>query len=167
MLNDKTLTLIAAIAADGAIGRRGDLLWHLPADLRHFKELTLGAPVIMGRKTWESLPKRPLPGRQNIVITSNSAYDAPGALIAPSLSAAVKTADSDKVFIIGGGSVYAEAISHADTLELTRIDSTVEDADTRFPEIDPAEWSETDESRLRPAMSHNDLTYRFVTLTRK
>lgn len=166
MLNQKTITLIAAIASDGAIGRHGDLLWHIPADLRHFKELTLGAPVIMGRKTWESLPKRPLPGRQNIIVTSRTDYPAPGAHTAPSLADAVCMSDSDNVFIIGGGSIYKEAIPHADTLELTRIDSTVPDADTFFPEIDPAVWSETVESLGRPAIEDRGLTYRFATLKR-
>lgn len=143
------ITIIAAVAADGGIGRRGDLLWHIPADLKHFKKLTMGAPVVMGRNTWESLPKRPLPGRRNIVISRNPSYLAEGAEVyaslADALDSAALTASSHpggekEVFIIGGASIYAAALPMADALELTEIDATADDADTFFPEIDFSDW---------------------------
>lgn len=193
------ITLIAAVARDGAIGRNGDLLWHLPEDLRHFKALTLGAPIVMGRKTWDSLPKRPLPGRLNIVITSRpdsiqsarlpseiyallrpepsstfQGAQCPGSL---DLTRPVAARDIDEalrigslvarlagkdLFIIGGGSVYAQALPHADALELTEIALPCPDADTRFPSVDPAIW--------RPVSSvpgsHPSIPYSFVRYER-
>lgn len=141
------ITLIAAVARDGAIGRNGDLLWHLPEDLRHFKALTLGAPIVMGRKTWDSLPKRPLPGRLNIVITSRpGSIDPAQATAVPDIDEALRIgvraaeAAGRDLFIIGGGSVYAQALPHADALELTEIALPCPDADTHFPPVDPAVW---------------------------
>lgn len=139
------LVVIAAVARDGAIGRGGDMPWHLPADLKHFRRLTQGHPVVMGRKTWESLPPRfrPLPGRRNVVITRNAAWSDAGAEAAPSLAAALALlAGADKVFVIGGGELYAQALPLADTLELTEIDATVPDADTHFPAWDRSAFSE-------------------------
>lgn len=137
------LTIIAAVAHDGAIGRNGNLLWHIPADLRHFKQLTLGAPVLMGRKTWESLPKRPLPDRPNIVISRNPEFKADGALTARSLEEAVRMAEkkeAENIFIIGGGQLYNESFGSADALEITFIDAEAPDADTFFPEISSDDW---------------------------
>ncbi|MEZ3518569.1 MAG: dihydrofolate reductase [Muribaculaceae bacterium] len=162
------ITLIAAVAADGGIGCRGNLLWHIPADLRHFKTLTMGAPVVMGRNTWESLPRRPLPGRRNIVVSRNSSYAPPGADLFTSLedalASAAATADTESrdVFVIGGGALYAASLPLADALEITRIDAVAPECDTWFPDIDPARW------RLVSTESHEDggLRYSFDRLER-
>ncbi|KAF0166534.1 MAG: dihydrofolate reductase [Rhodocyclaceae bacterium] len=138
------LTLIAAVARNGVIGIDNRLPWHLPADLKHFKALTLGNTVIMGRKTWESLPTsfRPLPGRRNIVVTRDGSYRAEGAVVAPSLPAAIAAAESGEAFVIGGAELYAVALPLADRLQLTEIDAAFE-GDTHFPAIDPHHWRET------------------------
>ncbi len=151
------VTIIVAIAENYAIGRKGELLWHLPADLRHFKEKTLNSPVIMGRKTWESLPKRPLPKRLNIVVTRAEDYSAPGASVCHSLFEAIELArinvfdnSSDApekdIFIIGGGELYKQAMEVADRLEITHIKERVEDADTFFPEIKDTDWKLEEET---------------------
>ena len=140
-----TINIIVAVCGpESAIGRAGDMLYHLRDDLRNFKARTMGFPVVMGRKTYESLPKRPLPGRLNVVITRNSDYDAGGAVVAGSLEAAIAACkDADKVFVIGGAQMYAEAMNIADRLIVTYIDAPVPaDADTFFPRIDPAVWHE-------------------------
>lgn len=132
------LNIIAAIGKNRELGLRGKLLWHITDDLQRFKELTIGHPVIMGRKTWESLPEkfRPLPGRTNIVVTRQANYKAEGAMIADSpesaRAAAARADGSEEIFIIGGGEIYRETLPLADRLYLTLIDDTVE-ADTFFP----------------------------------
>ncbi len=159
------LNIIAALGRRGEIGRDGDLIWHISEDLRHFKHLTVGHTVIMGRRTWESLPKGALPDRRNIVVTRNPEFQAPGAETASSLAEAVRmAADDDEIFIIGGGSVYDQAIQAADRLYLTQIEAEAEDADTFFPAVDPSEWEivEMDE----PARSRDGVEYRFITLKR-
>jgi len=163
------LTIIAAITSGkGAIGRNGDLLYHLKGDLRHFKELTTGHTVVMGRKTFESLPKGALPNRRNVVVTRNSGFTANGAEIAHSLTEALEMCATDsEVFIIGGGQIYAEAFKAADRLCLTLIEAPdPADADTFFPPIDPADWEisqmsdpETDE--------RTGITYRFIEFKRQ
>lgn len=136
------VNIIVAVAPDLAIGRNGDLLFHVSADLRRFKELTMGYPIIMGRKTFESLPKGALPGRRNIIVSRNPDFTAPGAEVFPSLEDAVSACgDSEKAFIIGGSQIYSKAISIADRLLLTRFDRTADDADCFFPEISSKEWS--------------------------
>lgn len=136
------LSLIVARAANGIIGKDNGMPWHLPADLAHFKRTTMGRPVIMGRRTWESIG-RPLPGRRNLVVTRNPGYAAPGAEITGSLSqACAAVSDSDEVFVIGGGQLYAEALPLADRVFVTEIGGTF-DGDTRFPDLSPAEWRET------------------------
>lgn len=161
------IVIIAAVARDGAIGRRGDLLYHISADLRRFKELTMGCPVIMGRKTFESLPKGALPGRRNIVITRNPAFSAPDTETAVSLDTAVTNIEnSAKVcFVIGGGQVYRDAIAMAHRLELTMIEAGCDDADTFFPEIDPTVWKTVGESPVETDPK-SGVGYRFVTLRR-
>lgn len=159
------ITIIAAVAADGAIGRKGDLLWHLRGDLRRFKSLTMGSPVIMGRLTWESLPKRPLPGRLNIVVSRNPDYEAPGAIVSPDLQSAIREAGKDAApdcFIIGGGTIYAEAMPLAEALELTEIDATAPDADTFFPEIADDEWKKV----ASLPSEENGLSYAFTRYER-
>jgi dihydrofolate reductase len=133
------LALIAAVDRQRAIGRNGDLLWKEKLDLQHLRQTTMGCPVIMGRKTWDSLPARfrPLPGRRNVVVTGNTAWQAEGAEAAGSLQAALDlVADAPKAFVIGGGQLYAQALPLADELVLTEIDTSFEQADTFFPAFD-------------------------------
>ncbi len=139
-----SLTLIAAVARNGVIGIDRRLPWRLPADLKRFKALTLGHSVIMGRKTWESLPAsfRPLPGRRNIVVTRDADYRAAGATVVHSLPAAISAAGHGEAFIIGGAELYAAALPLADHLQLTEIDATFE-GDSHFPAIDGDQWRET------------------------
>jgi dihydrofolate reductase len=137
------LHLIAAVASNGVIGSAGKLPWHLPEDLKHFKTLTSGHPVIMGRRTWESLG-RALPGRENIVVTRNRNYEAPGARVASSLRAALALcAQAPVAFVIGGAELYADALELADVLVLTEIQRSFE-GDTRFPEFDRNQWREVE-----------------------
>ena len=134
--------LVAAVARNGVIGAQGQLPWHLPEDLRHFRKITLGHPVIMGRRTWESLGK-PLPGRENIVISRRPGFEAPGASVALSLEAAIALcAGEPAVFVIGGAEIYAAALALADGLVLTEIDADYA-GDTRFPDWDRAAWRAT------------------------
>jgi dihydrofolate reductase len=129
------LELIAAVARNGVIGHSNQLLWHLPEDMRFFRHTTRGHPVIMGRKTWDSLPPRfrPLPGRRNIVVTRNARFDAPGAEVAASLQAALALlADAPRVFVIGGAQLYAQALPVAQGLWLTEIEHDFA-GDTVFP----------------------------------
>jgi dihydrofolate reductase len=150
--------LVAAVAANGIIGAGGKLPWHLPQDLKHFKALTLGHPVIMGRKTWESLG-RPLPGRENIVVTRSAGYDAPGASVAASLDAALALCAGEPVaFVIGGSELYAAALPVADGLVLTEIHRDYE-GDTRFPQFDRKGWRET---QRRPQAGDGGLRFDFV-----
>jgi dihydrofolate reductase len=133
--------LVAAVAANGVIGREGGLPWRLPEDLKHFKRLTLGHPVIMGRRTWESLGGA-LPGRDNIVVTAQPGYSAPGAAIARSLKAALALCASEPVaFVIGGNRLFAESLPIAAALELTEIQRDFP-GDTWFPDYDRARWRE-------------------------
>jgi dihydrofolate reductase len=142
-----SLYLIAAVAANGVIGAHGGLPWRLPEDLRHFKRMTQGHAVIMGRRTWESIG-RALPGRRNVVVTRRAAFAAPGASVAPSLEAALELCrDQAIVFVIGGAALYQAALPLADGLLLTEIHRDYE-GDTRFPEIDRGVWRETDRMAL-------------------
>lgn len=136
------LHLIVAIANDGAIGKNGDMPWgrNLPADLKHFKETTMGHPIVMGRKTYESLPKRPLPGRTNIVVTRNSEYQAEGAVVVHNLEDALEVNGAEKLFLIGGGELYRQGIELADVLHITLVHHKWDDADTYFPSIDLDKW---------------------------
>ena len=135
-----TLSIIIAIASDGAIGRANDLLWHLPADLKRFKELTTGHTILMGRKTFESLPRGPLPNRRNIII-SRSLPTQPGAEIYPTIQQAMEACASDEeVFIIGGGEIYRQLLPNTERIYLTRVQASFPDAEVFFPELDPTEW---------------------------
>jgi dihydrofolate reductase len=138
--------LVAAVAANGIIGANGQLPWRLPEDLKHFKRLTMGHPIVMGRKTWESL-KGPLPGRDNIVVTRNSGYDAPGAAVASSLESALALClDEPVVFVIGGAGLFAESLPIAAGLVMTEIERDFE-GDTWFPDYDRSRWKETQRER--------------------
>lgn len=157
-----TLSLIAVVARDGGIGHNNALLWHLGEDLKHFKRTTLGCPVIMGRKTWDSIG-RALPGRRNIVITRNAAWNATGADPATDLASALNIVpDAPKVFVIGGAQLYAAALHLADQLILTEVDAQAP-ADTFFPPWERKAFTETQRD------SHTDadgLGYSFVTYQR-
>ncbi len=134
--------LIAAVASNGVIGANGKLPWHLPEDLKHFKRLTLGHPIIMGRLTWESLGKS-LPGRENIVVTRIAGYEAPGAAMASSLGAALALcADEPVAFVIGGHRLFVDTLPVAAGLVLTEISRDYA-GDTWFPEWDRSQWRET------------------------
>ena len=134
--------LVAAVARNGIIGAKSQLPWHLPEDLKHFRKITLGHPVIMGRRTWESLGK-PLPGRENIVISRKPGFEAPGASVAVSVEGAIALCTGEPVaFVIGGAKIYAEALALADGLVLTEIDADCA-GDTRFPDWDRAAWRAT------------------------
>lgn len=139
--NRPQIAIIVAVDEQNAIGREGGLLCHLPNDLKHFKAITSGHTVIMGRKTYESLPNGALPNRKNIVITSDKAGNYPNCLVVRSIDEALAHCqDEDKVFIIGGGQLYHSTLNLADELYLTRIHHTFKDADTFFPPIDFEKW---------------------------
>jgi dihydrofolate reductase len=137
------VALIAVVAQNGAIGRDNALLWHLPEDLRHFRETTRGKSVIMGRRTWESLPPafRPLPGRRNVVLTRDGAFAAPGAIVANTLAEALAAAGDGEVFVIGGGDLYRQTLPVAHRLYLTEV-AAAADGDAFFPTIEAAQWRE-------------------------
>lgn len=161
------LSAIVVIAENGAIGKNGDLLCHLPADLKHFKNITMGHTIIMGRRTWESLPKGALPGRKNVVITRNTDFNAPGAEVYHSLEEALQATDGDdKRFIIGGGMLYKEAFHLTHTLHLTRMHASFPDADTYFPEFNSEEWEEISRED-HEADERNPHPYSFVELRRR
>ena len=162
----KSIQAIVAIAADGAIGRQEELLCHLPADMKHFKEVTMGHSIIMGRKTFESFPRRPLPGRQNIVITRNSGWQYPGVTVAHDLNEAIAAAETDTVFIIGGAQIYELALPLVDVLHLTRIHARWASADVYFPALNMDEWQEV--SREHHESDHrNAYEFDFITLKRR
>jgi dihydrofolate reductase len=164
-----SLSLIAAVARDGAIGRDNDLLWNDPRDQKHFRATTLGCPVIMGRRTWDSLPERfrPLPGRRNIVVTRNATWQASGAEVAQSLAEALTlVADVAKAFVMGGGQLYAEALPLADELVLTEVDASFAEADTFFPAWDRAAFDELGRTD-HPAQAADDTAFSMVTYRRR
>ena len=164
-----TICLIAALSRNRVIGAGGRLPWHLPEDMAHFRRVTAGATVIMGRKTWDSLPPRfrPLPGRRNIVVTRNARWQAAGAEAVDSLLSAVEAAadpmGASPAYIIGGAEIYSQALPLADELWLTEIDREVE-GDSRFPPL-PADFIETGRQTLRAA-APNDFDFAFVRYER-
>ena len=163
----KKVNIIVAVANANAIGRNGDLVYHLRADLRRFKEITWGHTVIMGRKTWESLPKGALPGRRNIVITRNVDFEAEGAEVVHSLSEALDCLNNEeKGFIIGGAEIYRQALSVAEQLYLTRIFADAPGADTFFPDINADDWVITGSTECF-VDAETSTEFQFVCLTRK
>jgi dihydrofolate reductase len=159
------LSLIAAVSRNNVIGKDNKMPWHLPADLQFFKTTTLGKPIIMGRKTWESLG-RILPGRRHIVVTRNKDYTAEGVEIIHSTDAALKQASNvDEAVIIGGAHLYEEMLPLTDRLYLTEIDAEFE-GDTFFPEWNKEEW-EVVSSDAHPADEKNSFPYRFVVYDRR
>ena len=166
--------LIVAIADNNAIGKNNALLWHISEDLKFYKRTTLGCPVIMGRRTFESIG-RPLPKRQNIVV-SRSGFDAPeGVVVVGSLEEAYRTADQASVipdpigdprlFIMGGGQIYTQALPDMDRLIITHVHTVIEDADTFFPTIDPSVWQVTERSEMMTD-PETGYTFEFVTYRR-
>lgn len=161
------LALIASVGRHREIGRGNDLLWREKADLAHLRATTLGHAVVMGRKTWDSLPAkfRPLPGRRNVVVSRNAAFEAPGAEVVTSLDAALSLlAGSEKVFVIGGAQLYALALPRADELVLTEIDTDFPDADAFFPEWDRAAF---DAGRRQEATGADGTPFSIVTYQRR
>ncbi|MGN7878221.1 dihydrofolate reductase [Hyphomicrobiales bacterium] len=165
------ISIVVAVAANGVIGRDGDLPWRLSTDLKRFKALTIGKPVIMGRKTWASL-NRPLPGRANIVITRNTDFVAEGADVVPSLDAAIAVANReaqaagvDEICVIGGGEIYRQSIGMADILHVTEVQADV-DGDTRFPDIDAQVFEKVFEEDL-PQGEKDSHAMHFVTWKRR
>ncbi|WP_423192237.1 dihydrofolate reductase [Cupriavidus sp. H18C2] len=157
------LTLIVARARNGVIGRDNTLPWRLPEDLQHFKRTTLGAPIIMGRKTWDSIG-RPLPGRRNIVVSRNRDLKLEGAEVAASLEDAQRLCVGvEQVFLIGGAQLYAEALPSADRLIVTEIDADIE-GDAFFPAVDRSRWIEV--ARETHHSAANGFDYAFVTYER-
>lgn len=158
-----TVGLVWAQAHDGVIGADGGMPWHVPEDMAHFRAVTGSSDVIMGRRTWESLPPRfrPLPGRRNIVVTGSDEWAADGAERASSLDDALARAGGDQVWIIGGGRIYAEAIHRADVVELTRLDVAV-DGDTFAPSVDGWRLETSDGWHT----STSGIRYRFETYRR-
>ncbi len=163
MQNRKTITIIAAMARNRAIGLAGAMLWHLPGELRHFKETTMGKPIVMGRKTWESIG-RALPGRQNIVVTRNLEYRAEGCLVVQSLSLAIEQAEGEEIMVIGGSQLYRQALPAANRMVLTLVDCAPA-ADSWFPEWNENEWSEISR-RSQTIDENNELGYEVVELIR-
>ncbi|MBV7269379.1 dihydrofolate reductase [Winogradskyella luteola] len=165
--NSSELTIIVAAGEDNAIGKDNDLIWHLSNDLKRFKKLTSGHHIIMGRKTFESFPK-PLPNRTHIVITRQPDYKVPSeVIVVNNLEDALDAARTDaQPFIIGGGQIYKQSMHLADKLEITRVHSTFDGADTHFPEIDSGKWKEV--SRItHDADENHDYAYSFITYERR
>jgi len=162
-VNHREIFLVVAVAANGVIGRDGAMPWHLPNDLRHFKALTTGKPMIMGRKTFESLPGL-LPGRRHIVLTRDRAWAEDGAEVARSPEEAIALANAPHIAVIGGAEIYRQFLPHADRIEWTEVAAEPE-GDTRFPDFDRAEWTEV-AREAHPADGRLP-GFAFVTLLRK
>lgn len=162
----REVSIIAIVARDGAIGRGGDQPFHIADDFRRFKALTLGHPVVMGRRTFEALPKGALPGRRNIVVTRRPAWTAPGVETASSVEDAIAMCGDAEPFIIGGGEVYRRALPLATRLYITEVDADVPDADTFFPHVDPELFplAETSSSAVDP---RSGASYRFTLRLRR
>jgi len=160
------VSLVIARAKNGVIGNRGAIPWRIPEDMRRFKALTLGKPVIMGRKTWDSLPKKPLPGRTNIVVTRDKAFAAEGAAAVHDIGEALARAGGEnpsEIAVIGGAEIYAAALPFATRIHLTEVDADFA-GDALMPPFDPAAWRETArEAHQTP----EGLAYAFVTLERR
>jgi len=160
------ITIIVAIASNGGIGKDNKLLWHIPGDLKRFKKITTGHCLLMGRNTWYSLPKRPLPDRQNIVLTDDPCECLEGCISAYSIEDALQKVEEGRdIFVIGGGMIYKQFMSRAERLMITYVHKDFE-ADTFFPAIDPDTWEETEREDHGPD-EKNEFSYSYVTYTRK
>ena len=164
-MKNLTITIIAAIAENNALGKNNDLIWHLPADLKRFKKTTTGHHIIMGRNTFESIGKA-LPNRTTVIITRNPDYKMEGCVVVNSLDEALKVAENDDTpFIIGGAQIYKQAISIADKLDITEVHHSF-DADVFFPDIDKNTWEETSREFFK-ANEKNKFDYSFVSYIKK
>lgn len=157
------IVVIVAVARNGVIGRDNQLIWRLRSDLRRFKSLTMGKPLLMGRKTYESLG-RPLPGRRTLVLTRDSSFTADGVAVVHDWDEAIAAAGDDDLMVAGGAQIYALALPHADAIHLTEVDASPE-GDTVFPPFDRATFRETMRER-HPAAEHDDHPFDFVDLIR-
>ena len=160
---NKTISLIAAMATNRAIGLNGEMPWHLPDELQHFKKTTMGKPIVMGRKTWESIG-RPLPGRQNIVLSRKPNFLATGCDVVSSFDQALAVAIGDEVMVIGGGAIYKQAMPAANRMIMTLIEAELE-GDTWFPAWDPSEWK-TRHRRFVKADERNPYSYEVWDMVR-
>jgi len=160
------IALVVAVAQNGVIGRDNQLIWHLPADLKHFKQLTTGHPIVMGRRTFDSIG-RPLPNRTSIVVTRQADWAVPGCEVAYSVPAALELARTfgADVFVIGGGEIYRQALPAADVVYLTEVHHDFEGSAT-FPDLSPLEWREESRERHEPDEKHA-YAFSFVTLRRR
>ena len=159
------LSIIAALSNNKVIGNDNQLPWHLPADLKHFKSITMGKPIIMGRKTYESIGK-PLPGRDNIIISRDPDYQANGCQVFDSITTAINSqSQADEVMIIGGASIYEQALPLVQRMYLTLIHQNIE-GDAFFPEWDQQEWSETERTDHK-ADDNTTFDYSFITMNKK
>ena len=160
------LTAIVAIAENGVIGKNNDLIWHLPEDLKHFKKLTKGHHIIMGRKTFESIGSKPLPYRTNIVVTRNTDFEAPGCIIVHGVEEAIQKAENDvQPFIVGGAKIYQLALPYIKQMEITIVHQDFE-GDTFFPTFDESDWTLTRDEK-QPTDDKHKYEYSFRTLIRK
>lgn len=159
------IALIAAIDRNLAIGREGEMPWHLPDDLKRFKQLTLGQAILMGRKTALAIG-RTLPGRTNLVMSRSASAPYAGQIIVDSIDAALDHADDSDLMVIGGGEIYALAIARAGRMHLTWVDTEAASADTHFPRFDPAQWNVIDE-KAHPMNEKHAHAFRFVDYARK
>lgn len=191
MTPETTINIIVAVADDWAIGREGDMPWHISADMKFFKATTMGHSLVMGRRTWESIGSKPLPGRQNIVVSGRLAAEwaaaaekdcdcasaekedgsivgvCPcGAIAVSSLEAAFEAASDSEIFVMGGGMIYRQAIDVADRLYVTHVHTVVPDADTFFPAIDPEVWALAERSNTTKD-ERSGLKYEFRTYVRR
>ena len=163
---DSEIAIVVIVDEENGIGKDGNLLCHLPNDLKHFKKLTTGHTIIMGRRTYESLPKGALPNRTNIVITSDNEENYPGCIVARSVDEAISLSeDKEKVFIIGGGKIYNTTLHLANKLYLTRIHHVFDDADTFFPDIDFNNWKLIEEEKHKADDKHM-YDYSFMSYTK-
>lgn len=168
MINNIPVSLIVATGEDQAIGKNNGMLWHLPDDFRFFKQITMGHPLIMGRKTFESL-KGALPGRRNIVISRNSNYIPEGAERSASIEEALELAaraEPDEIFIAGGGQIYKDSLHLADRVYLTLVHARFPDAEVYFPKLNPLDWQEV-EKKDHPEDEQHRHSFTFLVLERR
>ncbi len=165
------ICLFVAIAENGVIGKDNAMPWKLSGDLQYLKRMTMGKPIIMGRKTWESFPRRPLPGRPNLVVTRDASYDAPGGEVFTSVEAALSRAEAlakelgvDEIMILGGAEIYAATLAKATRMYLTEVHASP-DGDTRFPDFDRSAWREVRNVR-QPRDARDSDDYSLLVLER-
>lgn len=167
-MSEPIIALIVAMAENGVIGRDGKLPWRIPEDMKWFRERTAGRPLIMGRKTWESFPKKPLPGRTNIVVTRNVAYQAEGAVVVPSLEAALEVArreNPEEIMVIGGAEIYRAALPFAHRVYLTRVHGAFA-GDTKFAAFETEQWNVTEVGDF-PSSAERPVGYSFMILDKR